>query len=263
MTDEKVQYIKIEPEYREEFMKGVAAFMRGELKLIKDVDLKVSQLMGEDSSHEEIQKREKSILTAPCYARFLMGELNMAGFLVEAMATIMQDTSLEGMRRAKAMLLASKDAVRGLILSPQTIELEVKFLKAAMRIAKREKMLLEQVFGSERFRPEIIIAAFPSIHLKREELHSVMEEELGFSMDEFVIGKWTFEELVDPDEIERVKKAIINDPDSAWNKAYKVALIIANEENMVNIYGDSQKQKLKREKLYEVLEFLKSKIIAA
>lgn len=261
--DQKVQYIKIESEYREEFMKGVAAFMRGELKFMRDLDLKVSRLMGEDHSHKEKQQREKSILTVSCYARFLMGELNMAGFLVESMATIMQDTSPQGMQRAKTMLLARKDAISELMLSPQSIELEVKFLNAAMKIAKREKIPMEQVFESERFRPEIIISAFQSIHLKRKELMSIMEEKLGFSMDEFDIKKWTFEDFLDPDEIERVKEIVQDDPDSAWNKAYKVALIIANEEDMINVYGDSPKQKLKREKLYEMLEFLKSKIIAA
>ena len=254
------KYIDIDPEYREEFIEGVTAYFQHKFEDIKALNHKISRLIGTQYSYEQEKSLEKTVVTSKHYARFLLGELNEKMLTEECIRSVMDNgQTFVGMLTAKMMMLTNKSKI-GDFLSQETLKKEVKIFKRGIRIAEREKISLKEVFDSEEFNFEISRVIYRTVKDKRDELLSVLDEKMTwFPMEEIDIKNWVTDDLIDPKGVENLKWNLRHYPHSARSRAYKIAVIIVNEEDIVKIYGDSANQKLKRKKLYEVMEYMRSK----
>ena len=262
--DKPERYLKIEPENREDFLKAMAAHLKNQFESTKAISHKVARLSGVPYPYEKEKEAEKVLRTAGFYARLLLGEIGPREFSQECVRTCVEDKrSVAGFLKTKIIMLAKGSDIRKMLDEPAVIQKDVATFKAALRIARRENISLEKVIKSEQFSSELRRAVYKTIQDKRREFLSVLDgKDFWFPSDELDIKDWATDELVDPKEMEYLKESLRQKPRTALSKAHKVALIIANEEDLVKIYGDSENQKLKREKLYEILEYLKSKNVA-
>ena len=254
------KYIDIEPKYREEFIEGVTAYFQHKFEDIKALNHKITRLAEMQYSYEQEKSLGKIVVTSKHYARFLLGELNEKMLAEECIRSFMDNgQTFVGMLTAKMTMLLKKSEIND-FLPQETIKKEVKIFKRGMRIAEREKISLKEVFNSEELNFEISRVIYRRVKDKRDELLSVLNEEMTwFPMEEIDIKNWVTDDLINPKGVENLKWNLRHYSRSARSRAYKIALIIANEEEIVKIYGDSANQKLKRKKLYEVMEYMKSK----